>query len=86
MPHACACVYVLVSAHTRAMHRCESNTCASTKLMQNHAHSFSLALSSSFQLLHVVFILHLVNHASFRVASAIRECTACASMRTRECY
>ena len=46
----------------------------------NHSHSFSLALFSSFQLLYVVFILQLVNHASFRVAIAIRECTACASI------
>ena len=59
------------------------------KINANHSHSFSLALLSLFQLLHVVFILQLVNRASFQVASvnAIRECTACAcaSARTHEC-
>ena len=57
------------------------------KINANPSHSFSLALVSSFQLLHVVFILQLVhvNHASFRVAIAIRECTACASTRVRVC-
>ena len=78
--------YVHASTHTRAMqvkHLCIA------KINANHAHSFSLDLFSSFQLLHAVFILQLVNHASFRVASAIaiRECTvcACASTHVRMC-
>ena len=56
------------------------------KVTVNNSHSFSLALFSWFQLLHVVFILQLVNYESFRVASAIAicECTACASASTRE--
>ena len=55
-------VYVHASVHTRAMrvkHLCIA------KINGNHTHSFSLALFSSFQLLHVLFILQLVNHASF---------------------
>ena len=71
--------YVHASVHTRAM---RVKCLCIAEINANHSHSFSLALFSSFQLLHVVFILQLVNHASFRVAIAFYECTACACAST----
>ena len=63
--------------------RCKSNHLCIAEINANHTPSFSLALFSSFHLLHVVFILQLVHHTSFRVTITIRECTACVRTRVR---
>ena len=73
-------MYTQVHASTReCAHACDASGPTLVHCV-NRSHSFSLALFSSFRLLHVVFILQLVNHASSQVASviAVRECTACA--------
>ena len=88
------CVCMFTNSRVRAYVHASVHTCAMrvkhlciAEINANHSHSFSLAPFSSFQLLHAVFILQLVNHALFRVTSviAIRECTACASSRVRVC-
>ena len=85
--HACACsqIRVCVCMYTRActLVQCESNHLCIAEIDVNLSYSFSLALFSSFHLLHIVFILQLVYRTSFRVTIAIRECTACVHTRVR---